>query len=499
MKYDIIVVGAGLGGLTVASRLAVLGYKVALFEQHYKAGGYASNFVKDGYEFDASLHGIPGLLDGGNLHHMLQCCQVLERIKPLKYQNAYTVRMGEEEIVIPNDIIEYKHMLMQRFPKESFGIRRFFCDLGHFEEGFRRHILGEKEKARLWHKDDVLFLRWSKKTCYEVMKSYVQDEELIRIFTAFWPNFGLPPKELSAMTFFMTWVSYHYHGKYYIEGGSAKLTEAFLDVLREKQADIYYSAVVKKIIDDGKKACGVFLDSGETYYADWVISNIHPHSSMQLLSPEMVSSKIRSKIRRNKIGCSLSQLYIGLDCQTSQLGLEQEETFVCCGNTHEEDFHKSMANRYEESGYLLTNYCSMDQSIIHDDQGVLTMTFLDDYESWNLEDEEYLLKKENVRIQMLERLYRDYPRLQGHVVVAELATPKTMERMTKNKAGAVYGYRQDVKQTGRRRLKSDIGVEHMSLVGAWVTHGCGYEGTITGAILEASRIHSILKRELIHS
>jgi len=495
MKYDIIVVGAGLGGLTAASRLSVLGYKVGVFEQHYQAGGYASNFRKEGYEFDVSLHGIPGLLDGGNLHRMLSSCKVTERIRALRYEDAYSIRLGKEEIVIPNDIIEYKQMLLERFPQEEKGIRKLFLDLGCFEEGFRKHLLGEKGTAKKWYKDTYLYLKWSKRSCYDVVRSYVKDEEFIRIFTAFWPNFGLPPKQLSALTFFITWVSYHYHGKYYIEGGAAKLTDAFLDVMEEYGSEVHYNANVVRIIDDGKRACGIELETGEVHYADWVISNANPCQCLAMFKKEFIGSRIKRKINRYKVGCSLSQLYIGIDCQAEELGISQEEVFTCCGHNHEEDYELSLQHSYENSGYLLTNYSGMDSSVNNGSHGAMTMTFIDAYDSWNLSKKEYLMHKDEVKHQMLKRLYTDYPMLYGHVIIAELATPKTMERFTRNLAGAVYGFRPDVRQAGKHRMKRNIGVDRFSLVGAWATPGGGYEGTITGAVMEAHRIHKTLKNK----
>ena len=53
-------------------------YKRQVFEQHFLAGGYATNFKRHGYEFDVSLHGIGGLQPGGNVYSILQACHVLD-------------------------------------------------------------------------------------------------------------------------------------------------------------------------------------------------------------------------------------------------------------------------------------------------------------------------------------------------------------------------------------------------------------------------------------
>ena len=71
MHFDVVVVGAGLGGLTSALYLANKGKRVAVVEKHHIPGGYATNFKRKGkngkvYEFDVSLHGIGNLEKEGD-------------------------------------------------------------------------------------------------------------------------------------------------------------------------------------------------------------------------------------------------------------------------------------------------------------------------------------------------------------------------------------------------------------------------------------------------
>ena len=177
MDYDVIVIGSGVGGLTLASRLSTLGYKVGVFEQHFIPGGYATNFKRKGYNFDVSLHGTGGLEEGGNLHNILSACKVIDKITPIKNTIAYSIHYNNELIEIPNNINEYKEFLINRFTNEKENIEKLFKDLQRFNNGFEKFII-QKDKGIMnkLHCDVLLFIKWSSKTVYEVLKNYTNNE-----------------------------------------------------------------------------------------------------------------------------------------------------------------------------------------------------------------------------------------------------------------------------------------------------------------------------------
>lgn len=90
--------------------------------------------------------------------------------------------------------------------------------------------------------------------------------------------------------------------------------------------------------------------------------------------------------------------------------------------------------------------------------------------------------------QILGCLEQLYPGFRSKVVVAELGTPRTMQRYTANPDGAVYGYAQTVRQSGIKRLKHKSAVNRLSLVGAWTQPGGGFQGVMNSGIMEADRI-----------
>ena len=495
MEYDVIIIGSGLGGLTCASRLSVLGYKICILDKHFIPGGYATNFKRKGYEFDVSLHGIGGLSMEGNLHNILNACGVLNHITPLKNKSVYTVMWKGKYIEIPNNYIEYKSLLKNIFKNYENEIEVFFNAIKIFYNGFKRLILNKNRFIfSKFHKDVLTFIKWSEKTTDEVIRSYIDDDDFIKFFTAIWPYYGLPPKLLSSLYFFIPWTSYHLNGKYYIKGGSQSLSDAFVKVIKDNKGDVILKRNVAGIDYVDGKVSGIALENGEKIKGRWIVYNGSPLNLLNMLPKGVLSKKEEFKIKNFKVGCSLSQLYIALDCNPNELNIPIDEVFYMGGESPEEDYNMSLNNDYYNVGFLLTNYNSMDDTLNSKEKGVLTATFVDDYNYWNIDKNSYKLRKEKVSNIIIQRLDKLFPNIKKHIVFYELGTPKTMERYTSNPKGAVYGYSQQVKQAGRYRLKNKTSLKNLSIVGAWVSPGGGYEGVISSGMVCAEEIRKKLKK-----
>lgn len=495
MDYDVIVIGSGIGGLTLGSRIANCGYKVGVFEKHFIPGGYATNFKRKGYNFDVSLHGIGGLDQGGTLKRIFEGCGISKKITPLRNEEAYYIKYDGEEICIPNNKEEYLKLLISKFPLEEKGIRNLFNAIDSFERGFNKYVI-EKNTGilNMMNKDVLLFINWAGKTTYEVMKKYVKDEKLIKVFTSLWMYYGLAPKELSALYFFIPWISYHKYGKYYIKGGAQALSDAFVQVIKDNGGEVRLRSEVDRILYREGKVSGIALKNGEIFTAKRIVSNVNPINTYKMLSSEALDEKEVKKILEDKIGCTLTQLYLGLDCNPKELNIPKDEVFILGEGSHEHNYEISLESDYKNASFLLTNYNGMDDSFNENNKGVLTVTYIDNYDNWSKDNMEYKKQKELVIEEILNRVQKYYPGIKEHIVVKELGTPRTMERYTGNPKGAVYGYAQTVKQAGRYRMKSETSIENLSLVGAWVSPGGGYEGAISGGMAEAGRILNELKK-----
>ena len=121
-KYDVIVIGSGLAGLTSANILGRAGYDVLLLEQHYKLGGMATWFKRPkGHIFDVSLHGFP--------YSMLKSCRrywnqdIADRIVPLRgilFDNPQFTLKTTYDRASFTDLLQVKFGVAEATIKEFF-------------------------------------------------------------------------------------------------------------------------------------------------------------------------------------------------------------------------------------------------------------------------------------------------------------------------------------------------------------------------------------------
>lgn len=481
MRYDVIVVGGGLAGLSSALKLSKNGKKVAVFEKHYMIGGYATNFKrkdKDGnlYVFDVALHGIGGLLPDNIFYNHMKGIDMIDKVEFLRKSETATIFSKNEEIDIPDDFEEYLNLLINKYKDCEEGIRELFYEINEL-----KLELGSKKIPMIYQKLQNISL-------YDYLKSFNLDDELINEFSFLWLYYGLPPKKLNALYYILAWISYHIGGTFYVKGGAGKLSDTFVEEIKVNGGDIYLSSEIVKIDVKGKKVTAIHTKSGEEYRADEFIFACDPIHLTNLMSDDnKVVKSYKNKLENNDIGISLSQLYVGLDCKTTEVGITKGDYLINTAD-HEVSYESALKGDYSNTSYGITSYDILDPDL-NKDVGVFVVVVADHIKNWpSYKSDEYKAKKEEVKEELLELVYRYFPDVKDHIKVVELGTPHTMKRYTNNSQGAVYGFEQNIKQGGFNRLSNKADFTNVYLAGFWTNPGGGFEGAITGGILTAERL-----------
>src|SRR5208337_2039146 len=126
-RFDVIVVGAGIGGLTAAAVLARRGKKVLLVDQHMVAGGNATIFRRRGYEFDIGIHYLGTCQPDGMMARVLRAAGIDDlEFEELDSDGYDTLVFPDFEFRIPKGMEAFRNRLCEFFPREKRGIDRYF-------------------------------------------------------------------------------------------------------------------------------------------------------------------------------------------------------------------------------------------------------------------------------------------------------------------------------------------------------------------------------------
>ena len=482
MKYDVIIIGGGLAGLTSALKLSQNGKKVAVFEKHFMAGGYATNFKrkdKDGnlYVFDVALHGIGGLLPGNAFYNHMKGIDMIDKVEFLRKKETGTIYSEGEEVDVPDTFEKYRDHLVRRYGSYREKIFELFKELDELNEELKSG------------KPPVVYQKMQDITLYDYLKSFVNDEKFIEEFSFLWLYYGLPPKKINALYYMLAWISYHIGGTFYVKGGAGKLSDTFVEEIKKNGGDVYLSNEIVKIDVEGRKITSIYTKKGDKYEAEKFIFACDPNHLLSLMDENNKTViEYKKKLDSQDIGISLSQLYIGLDCKSTELGITKADYFINNAADYEEAYENILKGNHSENIFGLTSYDVLDPDL-NKDVGVFVVVFGDHIKNWpQYKSEEYKRKKEEVTNEILDIIYKKFPKVKGHIKVLELGTPHTMKRYTNNAQGAVYGWEQNIRQGGFNRLSNKSDFSNVFLSGAWTNPGGGFEGAITGGILTAERM-----------
>jgi prolycopene isomerase len=483
-RYDVVIIGAGVGGLTAGAILARSGKKVLILEKNPIAGGYAVNFKRNGFEFDASLH----LMNAGNnspVQEIFKKCGIIEEVEFIKPKYLYRSIYPDFDISIPQcNTKEFITLLCDLFPNEKQKINDliksivdFFNDAQHFRDTFKERVWPTFLPFQYRSLNYYLHRSWG-----DILDKFLQDQRLKAILSQLWPFFGLPPETLSAYYFAAPTFDYIANGGYYPRGGSESVSSALLKIIEFNGGRVQMNATVEEIIAQDKLAKGVRLSSGDTILSDTVISNISAHVTFcKLLKNIKLPFRFYVSLKRMKPSVSAFQVYLGLNVSLKERNLfnEEYELFVNPGYDIMKQYQACIKNDMNSVPFAITFYSNLLDDVAPPNKSTITITVLSGYKFWeNLPKEDYEYTKNQLAGVLIRRAEKIIPNLSGYIEIKDIATPLTMEKYTGCYKGAIYGWEENLSQSGIKRMNFVTPIKNLYLVGAWTQPGGGLAGVM---------------------
>ena len=316
---SVLVIGAGVGGIAVAARLAQQGCQVTVLEKNEMPGGRCGVMIKDGYRFDtgATLYLMPELYTQtfNDLGERLE-----DHLKLMRVDPTYHIHFADgSKLALTSDLVTM-HAQLEAFEPGSFqGFLRYL------DEGCRHYKQALPNLVQRDFRSGLEFFNPSNLLRFIQLKAlvnhqrnlgnYFNDPRLKIAFSFQNMYMGLNPFEAPAIYSLMQYTEFA-GGIWYPMGGMYSIVEALVKIAEKWGVRFLYKNPVKQINIDGNTATGITLESGKQIDADTIITNADlPYAYSQLL-PDCGENK---RLEHKKYGCSALIFYWGLDRRYPQL------------------------------------------------------------------------------------------------------------------------------------------------------------------------------------
>jgi prolycopene isomerase len=482
-RWDVIVIGAGLGGLAAGATAARAGLRVLVLEQYRVPGGYAHDFRRGPFRFEVSLHAIDGVAPGGWSYEVLRNTGILERLQFARIDPFYVLEAGGRALTAHADPVRYEAELVRAFPSEARGIRSLHDEAFAIFTDVRRLQLDAELGRR---EDHPLALRTMDESWRALMARHVRDEILQSALSALWHGFlGLPPSRLNAAAVVLPWVSYHHFGAFYPVGGSSAISRALASVVEQSGGALQLGETVARIDLENGRAVGVTTARGERFAGEVIVSNASaPDTLLKLMDADLPESVVRRASGEPSLG--MLTVYLGLNRDWPGLS---HHTIIASEDT-EADHAAVLAGDWRRAPFSITRYADLDPSCAPSGSSVIALCSLAPWshaEVWGTggaldgyrDNPRYLALKQDAAAALIDRAEQRMPGLRDAILHLEVATPLTNHRYSLNPGGAVYGFAQSVEQTyGGRRPGARTPIGNLFLAGAWTHPGGGESGAL---------------------
>ncbi|MBP7215946.1 MAG: NAD(P)/FAD-dependent oxidoreductase [Candidatus Omnitrophica bacterium] len=479
-EYDVIIIGAGVAGLSAALKLAAEKKKVLVVESQPVPGGLATSFRRNNFYFESSLHCVNSLGPEGEVKKLFDEFGVSKKLTFIPLQQFCRIVYPRHDFVADFNKQHLISFLKKTFPGEAKALDRLFAYYDSFYrqfDAFSESSLPEWLTWLLLPFRFPLVIKMSCVTIKQVINAFTRNSELEALLTDIWRFIGLPPSRLSALYFLIVFRGYLYEQTSFLKGGYASIVKAVVDRLKEQGCSVRLNTTVTKIIT-GKslRVQGVVVNQGETITARSVISNANCFSTLtQLIDNGAVRQKYTKKLAAQEKSISAVQVYLGLRCPAQQLGMKI--AYLSVNGTYDQDSNMRymLQGDYQRAALFLVDHAQLDPGLAPAHKGTLLIMTFDTYARWsNLNGDEYNKKKLEVADMLIARAEAWLPGLRNAIEVKEVATPLTFERYAQEPEGAIYGLAHSVLQSSVNRLSQKTCVKGLFLAGAWTFPGAGF-------------------------
>jgi phytoene dehydrogenase-like protein len=459
-KYDVIIIGSGIGGLICGCYLVKSGLKVLILEKNNYVGGYCHSFEERDFVFNSYIRGFVGCGKDGAFNKILNDFDLIERANLLRPEVYDTIKFKGYTFHLFNDVRKTINKIRESFPKEDRNIVKFF------------ELILNKESINNLYK-------FYNSSFEDLVNLYFSNPDLKFLMTALRIDSGKHCHETSAIADTMLIRGNMLDGGYFPKGGMSNLAKLFADYFEYKGGEILLNKCVTKVEANFNLADGVIVSDFEKFESKWVVSNADLTLTYnKFLTDFSINSILLNDIKKMKPSTSLFVIYLAL-AKSIKPFLE----FKCAAIW---DFLKSIGD-----GIVITFPSIIDPQMAPTNAESITMYYGAPYK-----DEEYWEKnRDRITEMFLNRFCRVFPEAKSTILLYKVKTPIDLHAETFNRSGSSRGWEVNLNQFNNPFPECASPIPNLFFAGHWTKSAAGNGGVTFAAISGKKAANLILNKK----
>ena len=459
-RYDVIVIGAGLGGLTAAAKLAQTGRKALLVERNYGIGGAASTYKSGDLVVEASLHETSNPQDPSDpKHHVFTRLGVLDEVEWVPTPAVYEVRGGPvgKPFVLPEGFANAQDALIDRFPSARAGIASLLREmesiatsLGTLSKG-RDAFRNPREGLSALTKLGPMIRGWRLSVAERFDRAFGENEAVkcaLAANLAYWHD---DPETLWWVLFAVAQGGYIGAGGCYVRGGSQRLSHALFRAFKTAGGEILLRRKATKIlVDQHERPLGIIHERREggdpvEARAPVVVSNAAPAIVAEML-PSPTRDRFIAPYAGRRLSISLFSATFGLSARPAEVGFTSYSTLLFPTWMKRLSDYRRCANFLDgmpdgdAPPLTIVDYSAIDSGLGGPPFAV-SVVGVDRLVNWSrLGTADYDAKRDRWREALVAIIDREFPGFASKVTTCVFNTASSMSNYLNAPEGAIYGF-----------------------------------------------------------
>ena len=437
-KYNIVIIGSGLGGLLCGYILSREGFSVCILEKQNQVGGNLQTFMRHGRKFETGVHYIGALGPNQTLNRYWKYFGLMDGLKFQQLDDDCfdKVVFGDQEFPLAQGFENFTEQLLPLFPRAKSSLTRYTREIHEIISAFPLYHLelpaGHREHHFTTQSASAFIEEIT--TCIRNKTSNVSLSSVLSGNNYLYGGSRLTPLHVASL------ISHSFiSGAYRIIGGSDQVSQLLQKAIISQGGTILNNQAVTGIGQSEKKFT-ITTGTREVFYADKVISNIHPASTLSMMPADMVRPAYQKRIVSLQNTTSSFILFLSL----------KPDVFPYMNSNY---YYHTSPDPWDETTapdtkwprmFLLSTGCHVADQQYAETATILTYMRFDEVAKWNhttvgKRGQEYVDFKKKKAEKLLQLVDTKFPGLKPAIEHIEISTPLTYRDYTSIPEGSLYG------------------------------------------------------------